>query len=316
MNKKLEFTTTYTSISKVIDQKRDSFIPQLYGKVRTLDFINIQGDISYKKEVGPLVDSQVYFYEGSCPNFTDGATTSIASVEVETCLLNYPEAFCLDDMKQYFDREMARGSIQDSLPLEEQFFNTKDEAIAKKLDGYFFLGNGGCVTGVIPQAISGGATSLTASSIGSTPWAVASAPYSSSDSNAFNTVKKMVESLNSDYLDAEDEVLFVSRANFNAYVDSLVALNLFHYNPELYTSGVCAVVGRPNIKLVATSGLTGSNKAILHRGLLLIWGTDLNPSESPIDAGYERLIGKYVTIYKIRMGTGVGFASKAVVVNI
>jgi hypothetical protein len=310
--KNFEFSASYTSITKYIDQERDNFIPQLYGKVRTLDYVTIVPDVPYSKEIGPLVSSTLDFVAGDCSVFANTGTTSVATVNVTTCLKKTGEQFCLDEMKQYFANNMPRGASQEGpLPFEEAFMNEKYSLIAKKLDALFFLGDS-CVTGIIPGATAGGATVIGTASVTATPWTVSTTV----NNGAILTIDTMIDSLSDDYRDAEDLVLFVNRKAFDAYTRSIRNLNLFHYNPEEIKDGSVSVFGKYNVRLVATAGLTGTNKAILHRGSLLFWATDLNPLEEPINGGFERTLDKYVIVYKVKIGTGVGFPAQAVVLNV
>lgn len=310
--RKLEFAASYTSITKYVEQEQDNFLPGIIGKVRTTDFVSIQGDIPNSKEIGPLVTSTIDFIDGdTCPAPVTSATTSIVTVNVTTCLKTVNELFCLDEMKRYFVNHMSRGPVQESLPFEQKFIDEKYSVIAKKLDRLFFLGDS-CVTGVIPGATAGGATVLGTSSVTSTPWAVSTAVTN----GVIFTIDTMIDNIPDDYLDADDLVLFVNRGAFDAYTRSIRNLNLFHYNPEEIRNGVVSVFGKYNLTLVATAGLEGSNKAILHRGSLLFWGTDLAPIEAPMTGGYERTLGKYLLIFKVKIGTGVGFPANAVVVNV
>ena len=309
----IDFSATYTSITKVVDQAHDTFIPQVIGKVRTTDFVTVVPDVPYSKEIGPLVGSTIDFVAGDCSVFANTATSSVATVNVTTCLKKAGESFCLDEMKQYFVNSMPRGASQeDGLPFEEQFLNQKYEVIAKKLDNMFFLGDGSCVTGIIPGATAGGATVLGTASVGSTPWAVSTAVTN----GIIYTIDTMIDNLDADILDADDLVLFVNRKAFDTYTRSIRNLNLIQYNAEEIRNGVVSVFGKYNLTMVATAGLAGTNKAILHRSSLLFWATDLNPIEAPINGGFERTLDKYVIVYKVKIGTGVGFPATAVVVNV
>lgn len=310
--KNFEFSASYTSITKYVDQERDNFIPQVLGKVRTTDYVTVVYDVPYSKEIGPLVASTIDFVAGDCSIFANTATSSISTVNVTTCLKKAGESFCLDDMKQYFANNMPRGASQeDGLPFEDKFLGEKYAVIAKKLDTLFFLGDS-CVTGVIAGATAGGATVLGTSSVGSTPWAVSTAVTN----GVIFTIDTMIDSLSDDIRDADDLVLFVNRKAFDAYTRSIRNLNLFHYDPEEIRNGVVSVFGKYNLTLVATAGLNGTNKAILHRTSLLFWATDLNPIEEPINGGFERTLDKYLLVYKVKIGTGVGFPATAVVINV
>ena len=310
--KKFEFSASYTSITKYIEQEHDNFIPQLYGKLRTLDYVTLVPDVPYSKEIGPLVSSTIDFVAGDCAVFANTATTSVATVNVTTCLKKAGEQFCLDEMKQYFVTTMPRGAQQEGpLPMEAQFLDEKYGLLAKKLDTLFFFGDT-CVTGIIYGATAGGATIIGTSSVGSTPFAVST----SVSNGVIFTIDTMIDALSDDYRDADDLVLFVNRKAFDAYVRSLRNLNLFHYDPEEIRNGVVSVAGKYNVKLVATVGLANTNKAILHRSSLLFWATDMDPVESPIIGSYEITLDKYVIVYKVKIGTGIGFPASAVVVNV
>lgn len=308
--KDLKFTATYTSITKQIDQEHNDFIAKTIGKVRTLDYVTLLPNVPYSIEVGPLVSSTIDLTAGSCPAVSNGATTSIASVNITTSLYSAYETFCLDDMKLYFNRQMGRGALQEDLPFESQFLDEKSNVLAKQLDAKFFFGDG-TITGIIAGATAGGATSLTASAVTATPWSISTAV----SNGAINTIDQCILALNADDLDAEDLVIFVSRKAFDAYAMSLRNIVGVNWDMATITNGIAPVWGKPNVTVVATAGLAGSNKAILHRSSLLFWATDLN-AEGQFKGGYENTLGKYLLRYGVKIGAGIGFPERAVVVNI
>lgn len=308
--KNFQFTATYDSITKQIDQEHNDFIAKTIGKVRTLDYVTILPNVPYSIEVGPLVSSNIDLTVGTCPAVANGATTSIASVNITTSLYSHYETFCLDDMKLYFNRQMGRGAIQEDLPFESQFLDEKNTVIAKKLDAKFFLGDG-TVAGVIYGATAGGAVGLTAGDVSATPWSVSTAV----SNGAINTIDKMIQALPADVLDADDLVLFVSRTAFDAYSMSIRNLVGVNWDTTILVNGVAPVWGKPNVTLVATAGLAGSNKAILHRSSLLFWATDLN-AEGQFKGGYENTLGKYLLRYAVKLGAGIGFPDQAVICTI
>jgi hypothetical protein len=122
--------------------------------------------------------------------------------------------------------------------------------------------------------------------------------------------------LNASVLDEEDLVLFVGRDVFDRYTRSIRNLNFYHASPDEIKNGVSPIFGKNNVKLVATAGLNGQNKALLGKGSWIFWGTDMAPDEETIKGEYSMYYDKYLVRYKVKIATGIAFGSKAVVINL
>lgn len=298
----LQFSASYTTISKYIDQLYDGFIPSVVAKVRTLDHINLIDGVKYQKVV-PTVNSIVDFVAAdTCSTFANGATTSIVGVTLTAGYLKMEESICLSEMEQYyFGQYMRNGSYQDNIPFEQAFMDEKMGKIAKKLDIVFWLGGYG-VTGLIAGATAGGATSLTASSF-STSTAITN--------GIILTFDNMIAALNADML-SEELVLFVGQDAFDVYTKSIRNLNLYHFSPDEISGGQVRLFGKRNVTLVATAGLNGSNQAILTKGDFILWGTDLAPEDEPIKSEYNFYLDKFLIRYKVKIAAGIAFPTYAV----
>jgi len=307
--KKLEFSASYTSINKYVDQLYDGFIPSVVGKVRTLDFINIVPDVKYSKVV-PTVDTSFDFVAAdSCSTFANGGTTSVTGVTLTTCYLKYEEQLCLSEMEQYyFGQYMKAGSDQTQLPFEQAFFDEKMGKIAKKLDTTFWQG-GSCNTGLLSTA---GIAGLTAS--GATKVTATMSVSSAVTNGVIATFDAMIDALNSDML-SEELVLFVGQDTFDKYTRSVRNLNLYHFSPDEIDGAAVRLFGKRNVTLVATVGLNGTNKALLTKGEYILWGTDLNPDEEPIKGEYNMYLDKYLIRYKVKIAGAVAFPARAVIAS-
>lgn len=315
--RKLNFEASYSNISKYIDSLYDGFVPNVYGRVRTTDHINVIPDVKYTKVIPTVSESEGTFVTAdSCSSFSNGATTSVTGVTLTAVYLKKEESFCLNELEQYyFGQYMKRGSDQENLPFEQAFLENKMNVIAKRLDTMYWQGDANVgLTGEIAAAITAGAVSLTASAIGT--GATAFGISTAVNNGIISTLDLMVDNLNASLLDEEDLVLFVGRDVFDRYTRSIRNLNFYHASPDEIRNGVTPLFGKNNIKLVATAGLNGTYKALLHKGSWIFWGTDLAPTDEPIKGEYSMYYDKYLLRYKVKIATGIAFGSKAVAINL
>ena len=103
--------------------------------------------------------------------------------------------------------------------------------------------------------------------------------------NAYAGVMAVYNALPEAVLERGAEI-FVSPAIFRAFVQSLVNLNLYHYNPGTPEDEV--LVPGTNAKVVLTYGLAGTYSVIGTYGKNLVYGTDGENDEEVIDAWFSQ----------------------------
>ncbi len=318
--RKLNFEASYSNISKYIDSLYDGFIPNVYGRVRTLDHVNVIPDVKYTKVIPTVSETEGTFVSAAaCSSFSNGATTSVTGVTLTAVYLKKEESFCLNEMEQYyFGQYMKRGSDQEDLPFEQAFIQNKMNVIAKRLDTMYWQGDPSVsLTGEIAAAVAGGAISLTASTLGT--GATAFGISTAVTNGVISTFDAMIDALDASVLDEEDLVLFVGRDVFDRYTRSIRNLNFYHCSPDEIRNGVTPLFGKNNVKLVATAGLNGTYKALLGKGEWIFFGTDMRPDgpdDEPIKGEYSMYYDKYLMRYKVKMATGIAFGTKFVVINL
>lgn len=305
--KDLNFSASYTSISKYVDQLYNGFVPSVVGKIRTLDYVTLVPDVKYQKVIPTVKSTFDFVAADSCSTFANGATTSVVGVTLTSVYLKAEESLCLSEMEQYyFGQYMKRGSDQEAVPFEQAFMDEKMNQIAKKIDTIYWNGGSG-VTGLIATATASGATVQT--STASTSYAIST----SITNGIIATLDGMIDALSADLLDEEDLTIFVGRDIFNRYTISLRNLNLYWANPNEIQNGVVGIFGRSNVKLVATVGLNGVTRAILAKGSWLYFGCDLAPAEEAMKGEYNMYLDKYLIRYKFKLAPALAFPNLAVV---
>lgn len=305
--KDLNFSASYTSINKYVDQLYNGFVPSVVGKIRTLDYVTLVPDVKYSKVIPTVKSTFDFVAADSCSTFANGGTTSVVGVTLTSVYLKAEESLCLSEMEQYyFGQYMKRGSDQEQVPFEQAFMDEKMNQIAKKIDTIYWNGGSG-VTGLITTATASGATVQT--STASTSYAISTAITN----GIISTLDTMINALSADLLDEEDLTIFVGRDIFNRYTISLRNLNLFWADPNQIQNGVVGVFGRSNIKLVATVGLNGVTRAILAKGSWLYFGCDLAPSDEAMKGEYNMYLDKYLIRYKFKLAPALAFPELAIV---
>lgn len=305
--KDLNFSASYTSINKYVDQLYNGFVPSVVGKIRTLDYVTLVPDVKYSKVIPTVKSTFDFVAADSCSTFANGGTTSVVGVTLTSVYLKAEESLCLSEMEQYyFGQYMKRGSDQEAVPFEQAFMDEKMNQIAKKIDVIYWNGGSG-VTGLIQTATASGATVQT--STASTSYAISTAITN----GIISTLDGMIDALSADLLDEEDLTIFVGRDIFNRYTVSLRNLNLYWANPNEIQNGVVGIFGRSNVKLVATVGLNGVTKAILAKGSWLYFGCDLAPSDEAMKGEYNMYLDKYLIRYKFKLAPAIAFPTLAIV---
>lgn len=293
------FSVTYDSISKYLEQEYDGFLTSVVGRIRTLDYVRFEENIKYKMEI-PVVNSTVAFVADTGTTFSNTNTTAVSKVELTPVQLKSEESFNIQTMKQFWAGKYFRSDKE--LPFEEAFMAEKYQKIAKKVDQIYWQGGNGH-TSVITTATSSGAYTLSSQSF---------AVSTGLTNGIVATFDNMADNRNSDLL-GEEMVLFCSTENFNRYTRAIRNLNLYHYSDKELQGGVCSLVGYDNITVVATVGLDGVNQALLIKPDYLLWGCDIKPDGRSMDSEYNFVMDQYLIRYRIDLCGGVAFADKAVV---
>lgn len=303
------------AVSKYVDRSWESIIPSIVGKSRLLDHVTLVDGVKYSKEI-PFFDTSISLKNAAdCSTFSDTSSIDMNIVVLTTKYLKDELAICLSDLELYSTGlRMKQGSDQEEVPFFDQFMANREAKIVKAIDTYAFSGNAPLgITGFIQSATASGATVIGATGVGGNGVTASFAVSTSITNGIIKTFDTMVASLDPEYLDEEDLTIFVGRDALLNYAESVRNLNNYHYNAEdLKNKGVIELMGKP-VKLVATVGLNGSNKAILHKGSYFLFGTDLEPSREAIRSEYNMQLDKVIVRYKFKVGFNLMRANKAVV---
>ena len=126
-------------------------------------------------------------------------------------------------------------------------------------------------------------------------------------STAYDQLVDMISAENSNVVSADDLTFFCGPQVFTRIVSGLTKQNLFHFDPTSVErrNGIYEVPlpGFPNVKIVGTWGLNGSERVVLGPSSDLVIGTDLQSDVDNFQTWYD--INSDAIKYRLRTKLGV-----------
>lgn len=126
-------------------------------------------------------------------------------------------------------------------------------------------------------------------------------------STAYDQLVDMISAEDSNVINADDLTFFMGPQVFTRVVSGLTKQNLFHFDPTTVErrNGIYEVPlpGFPNVKIVGTWGLNGSERVVLGPSSDMVIGTDLQSDVENFQTWYD--INSDAIKYRLRTKLGV-----------
>ena len=258
----------------------------------TIDKLNHQFGVKGKERMHPM-NVDVTLQDGTSCGFSAQGSTVISEREIETAIFKANDEFCKNDLiGKYAEYEVKIAAGQDELPFEAQIVDGVVSSINKKLekqvwqgqksgtdliDGYLTIAEGADSASTITGATAAGAS-------------------------VYAAVKQAVMAIPDELI--EKAVVFVSPANYRAFVDELLEKNLYHWAPDATQEDVDITFPGTNIKVHKTYGLSGKNDKIYATSYdNLIYGCDMLNAKEEVKFWFSD--DNDVERYKVLFNAGV-----------
>jgi hypothetical protein len=242
----------------------------------TMEYITIQEGVKYQEPIN-LFEVSLYMQNGTCVSNASGSAT-FSQRTIEVCPRTSFDALCLKDLdKKYLGiSALAPGSYNETFALAtqyselivNQFQKANDQFLWRQVSGSASSFGGTCAVNGLNVIISG-----------STSGVVTIPSSSLAAANILTTMDTMIATSSADVADREDLTFFMSVTNFRNYLTGLRLANNFYFDPSSVTNrgGLYEMQYpfQPNIKVVGTVGLQGSNRVVLGPAKQIVAGTDL-----------------------------------------
>jgi hypothetical protein len=256
----------------------------------TMEYITIQEGVKFQEPIN-LFEVSLYMQNGTCVSSASGSAT-FSQRTIEVCPRTSFDALCLKDLdKKYLGiSALAPGSYNETFALAtqysellvNQFQKANDQFLWRQVSGSASTFGGTCAVNGLNEIITG-----STSGVVTFPATAASM----SAANILTTMDGMIATSSADVADREDLTFFMSVTNFRNYLTGLRLANNFYFDPSSVTNrgGLYEMQYpfQPNIKVVGTVGLQGSNRAVLGPAKQIVAGTDLMSDFTEFQLWYD-----------------------------
>ena len=265
----------FDSLSPYIEQKRLPLIAEAVLKAKSASLFNIQTGVKTSAALN-LIDTEVQFGDGLSCGWDEAGSNTLSQRIIETGHIKVNMAFCEKDMLKYWTQYAVRVAAgQKDLPFEEDFINDILRHIKAALEKAIWQGDKSSSDPNLDK-FDGLLKTLAAESTVNTV---------ALTGNVDADVMAMYNAIPVEVLDGASIV--IGEDKFRAYVQALVAKNLYHYDPAAPVDRV--YIPGTNVAVVAVGGLNGTNKMVagqLDRNF--VYGCDMQGDEEKFEFWYSQ----------------------------
>lgn len=262
-------------------------LKMVYGG-STVEYVTVQEGVKFQEPIN-LFDVSITMNNSTCVSSAAGSAT-FSQRNIEVCPRTSFDALCLKDLdKKYLGiSSIGKGSYNETWALADaysqllvnQFQKANDLFLWQQVSGSSSTYGGTCNVSGLNRIITG-----------STAGVVASTVTSVAPANILNTMDAMIQSSSADVANREDLTFFMSVSNFRSYITALRSANNFYFDPGAVTNRPnlyeMAYPFSPNVKVVGTTGLQGSNRVVFGPSKQIVVGTDLLSDFSEFQLWYD-----------------------------
>ena len=290
--------------------------------------LNVKG-----KSAINLADIDVTFQDGSGCAWNESGDITLTQRFIDPAKLKLNMEFCPKELEAiYLRTQLPSGAHYETIPFEEFFANHLVEKIAAELEKMIWRSVGSVPTSSLPtgsgnfryfngfrDAILGGSyiDANTANFGGGGTLSALNA------TTMLEAVQRVYEAAADAVVESDDAVVFVSASKFRSLaigiqngLGSFVSDGgqLQGYQTEM--GGLSMVMPGTNLKIQATSGLSGTEDVYLARTSNMFIGMDLEEDASRIESWYSQDDRKFKIAVELTVGAQVAFPDQISVINI
>jgi hypothetical protein len=301
------------------EQNAMDLIVESVAKGKLAEFANIQDGVKGPTTIN-ILDTDVVFQADGCSRSASGST-ALSQRTITPGAIAIHEDLCMSDLAAKYTAVMLKQGLtneKEEIPFAELYFNLKIAKLKKAIEvadwqGDTTSGNANLSKyDGLNKIIDAAGTAVAGNSSGTTVATGITASAIGAAGCVLDLMTDMVAAIPEDIQDADDLKLFCGMDTFLKYQQSIFLNNMFHYTSEGQTDRM-PLVGFPNVEVVATPGLSGTNRMFLLRASNIYIGVDLNDEESSDVRSWFDLNDR---IYKVSMafrrGVNVAFPDEIV----
>ena len=290
-------TLNLNALPEYIEQHKDQLFVDSTVGAKTLDYVELMLGVKHKDALNYL-ESEVVLQAGECGWNPQGEDT-FAQRYIEVHLVEVEKEFCYIDFKEkYMNYQLRWEAGRETLPFEEKIAQSNVEAIKAAVEDLVWKGNRSVgVTGFLNDIDEMGAL-------------IKNVPFSDGQT-AVEKVDAVVAACDAKML-AKGVNIFLSMTDFRSYVQE--SNGTCCANRPLIDAASESIIyaGDSRIKLIPVLGLEDTNRIVAATPDALVYGTDLEGSETVYDIWFDKKEQKFMFRVLFAAGTAIKFPTQIV----
>ena len=267
-----------TALPNYVEEHRLPLIAKSVLRGKTIELVQIETGVKSDTALN-LISASVQFGDGSNCGWTPTEGVTLSQRKLVPVFIKVNQAFCDKNLlKKWASYEVTLAAGRNTLPFEEQFLEEISNSINEQIEKMVWQGDSANGSSRIEcdgylkhiEAVGSGAKIIT----------------DTEGTTAYNRIKGVYNALPARVVDKQDTVIFVSNSLYREFINELVASNLYHFNPD-YGQGEYPLPGT-SIRVIAVSGLDGTNKIVAGRLSNFFYGVDAEDDKDTFDLWYSK----------------------------
>lgn len=304
MENTLKFANTdpnfiVSSLPAYVEQRRDVLVKDAAFGASTIDYLNIQTGIKTSAKLN-ILSADPVFQNGNGCGFTPDNSTTLTQREIATGLIKVNESYCPDTLLGKWAEYLVRipEPQRAELPFEQYIIEALTGGIRRKLDTAIWQGDTSSANSTLKWfdgflKIAGADSDVITVSI-------------AAGTDAYDAIKAVILAIPSVDLWGGRARVFVAPDLYRSFLLELVEKNFYAYSGPQNAAPNTFIFPGTNVEVVATYGLSGTNKIFASTTENLYYGTDIENGKEEFKIVYDEK--DEVFLLKVRWNSGVQYA--------
>lgn len=279
-----------------VQQNANELIVKSVATGKTVEMLTLLADVVGPRSINKLTASAV-FQDGKGCGFNPSGDAYLSQRVLTPRILKVNEEFCPDVLIDKYTASLVNvGAGRENLPYETQVANEIVASVNEQLETMIWQGdseNGVAFDGFI-KLMQADTDVIKLKDI----------------AGAYNALKATYMAIPSSIISKSDTVIFCGEDTFRAFIQDLIAANLYHYNPS--DVNMEYVLPGTGTRVIGVAGLNETGKIVATRLSNLFYGTDLMTDKDEWKLWFDE--GDDIFKLKIKFAAGVqyGFGEEIV----
>ena len=300
------------SLTNYVNEQSTDLISRLYFEKTSSDYFTLQSGVK-KTDALHLLAVTAFPQDGSGCSPTASGDVVFSNRDITVGQITYFSGFCMKDLIPKYTQILLRAGnaetedmafeaeVADSIIKTIMEHNETADWQGDTASGNVYINRYDGLIKIIDAATTAvdgntsAATSITSGASGNVDTLI---------TNICNARPAKVKS-------AANQVLFIGQDNFDKYVDTLNAKNLYHVDATSWANYSVSIPGK-NVTLVGVVGLDGTDRMFLGTQENFFLGFDLQNDEEEFDMWYEKKDDKVYYRVKFKRGLQVAYPNEIV----